>query len=182
MENRGTNAMRLTAFTDYTLRTLIYLALRPQKLVTIADIAGAYDISANHLMKVVHQLAQSGDIVTLRGQHGGLRLARPADQINLGTVVRRTEPDMEIATCFGSDPCCRIRTECVFSNILSEALPGFLAVLERYTLADLIAGRRDSLAHMLSIPDDVYPDAVALPSATEIAGESVVPSGSSVEP
>ncbi|MDR3538660.1 MAG: Rrf2 family transcriptional regulator [Acetobacteraceae bacterium] len=174
--------MRLTAFTDYTLRTLIYLGLRPQKLVTIADIAGAYDISANHLMKVVHQLAQSGDIVTLRGQHGGLRLARPADQINLGAVVRRTEPDMEIATCFGSDPGCRIRTVCVFSNILGEALQGFLAVLDRYTLADLIAGHRDSLVSLLGIPDETYPAAVALPNATEIAWESVVPSGSSLEP
>ena len=93
--------MRLTAFSDYTLRTLIYLALRPDTLCTIEEIAAAYDISANHLTKVVHQAAQAGEIATLRGQRGGMRLARRADTINIGTVLRRTEPDLDIAPCFG---------------------------------------------------------------------------------
>ena len=74
--------MRLTAYTDYTLRTLIYLALRPEKQVTIAEIAAAYGVSINHLMKVVHQLAVAGDVTTLRGQHGGLRLGRPARAVD----------------------------------------------------------------------------------------------------
>jgi Rrf2 family nitric oxide-sensitive transcriptional repressor len=161
--------MRLTAFTDYTLRTLIYLAVRPQKLVTIADIAASYDISANHLMKVVHQLAQSGDIVTLRGQHGGLRLARPASEIILGAVIRRTEPDMDIASCFGHGQCCRIQEDCLFAHALGEALQAFLGVLDRYTLADLIE-RRATLASLLGIAEFTpYPEAVSLPSATEIA-------------
>lgn len=174
--------MRLTAFTDYTLRTLIFLGLRPTKLVTIADIASAYDISANHLMKVVHQLAQSGDIATLRGQHGGLRLARPPEQINIGVVVRRTEPDMEIATCFGAHGSCRIQSECRFAQVLDEALEAFLGVLDRYTLADLLVERSDSLSRLLGITEGSYPAAVALPNATEIAWERVVPSGSSPEP
>ncbi len=147
--------MRLTAFTDYTLRTLIYLGLRPQKLVTIADIASAYDISANHLMKVVHQLAQAGDIATLRGQHGGLRLARPPGEINIGAVVRRTEPDMEIVACFGTGPCCRIQSECILAGAMDEALRAFVAVLDRYTLADMLQQRREALAGLLGIADPV---------------------------
>ncbi len=107
--------MRLTAFSDYTLRTLIYLALRPATLATIDEIAAAYAISANHLTKVVHQAAQAGDVQTVRGQGGGLRLARPPASINIGAVLRRTEPDM--------------------------ALAAFLAVMDRWTLADLVQPR-----------------------------------------
>ena len=83
--------MRLTTFSDFTLRTLTYLALHPDRFVTINEIASAYAISANHLMKVVQALAATGDVVTLRGPHGGLRLARPPEDIRLGDVIRRTE-------------------------------------------------------------------------------------------
>jgi len=131
--------MRLTAFTDYSLRTLIYLALRPERQVTINDIAGAYGISNNHLMKVVHQLAMAGDVATMRGQRGGLRLGRPAAEINVGAVVRRAEPDLHLAACFGEAECCTIQADCVLANLLGEALLAFLAVLDRYTLADLVA-------------------------------------------
>lgn len=143
--------MRLTAFTDYTLRTLIYLALRPQQLVTIADIASAYDISANHLMKVVHQLALAGDVTTVRGQHGGLRLARSPEAINLGGVVRRTEPDLELVACFGEAQSCVIQHGCVLQHALGDALQAFLAVLDRYTLADLVAPHA-TLAISLGMP------------------------------
>jgi Rrf2 family nitric oxide-sensitive transcriptional repressor len=149
--------MRLTGFTDYTLRTLIYLALQPDRLATIADIARAYQISANHLMKVVHQLAVAGDIVTTRGRRGGLRLARPALDINIGQVVRRTEPDMALVACL--DPCqgCVIQDGCVLKRALSDALGAFLAVLDRYTLADLVAPRRE-LAELLGVaPAAVLP-------------------------
>jgi len=134
--------MRLTSFTDYSLRTLIYLALQPDRLATIADIAGAYDISTNHLMKVVHQLALAGDIITLRGQHGGLRLARSPAEINVGDVVRRTEPDMALVTCFSVDQRCTIQDDCVLQHALNDALTAFLDVLDRYTLADLVAPRQ----------------------------------------
>jgi Rrf2 family nitric oxide-sensitive transcriptional repressor len=130
--------MRLTVFTDYTLRTLIYLALRPERLVTISDVAEAYQISSNHLMKVVHQLAIAGDITTVRGQRGGLRLARPPSEINLGTVVRRVEPDMNLMPCFGAQPTCIIHPECILAHAVQEALGAFLETLDRYTLADLI--------------------------------------------
>ena len=131
--------MRLTTFSDYTLRTLIFLALHPDRFVTIAEIAAAYEISANHLMKVVQTLAGSGDVVTLRGPHGGLRLARPAAEIRLGDVVRRTEPDLALTSCFGSPDQCGIQPACVLTGILGAALAAFMAVLDRSTLADLVA-------------------------------------------
>jgi Rrf2 family transcriptional regulator, nitric oxide-sensitive transcriptional repressor len=130
--------MRLTAFSDYTLRTLMYLALRPNALCTIDEIAAAYAISANHLTKIVHQAAQAGEVQTVRGQHGGLRLGRAAETINLGTVLRRTEPDLEIVPCFGSGAACAIQPACVLQNVLGDALSAFMEVLDRTTLADLI--------------------------------------------
>ena len=129
--------MRLTAFTDYTLRTLIYLALRPGELVTIAEIATAYDVSANHLMKVVHQLAQAGDIVTVRGPRGGLKLARRPEHINIGSVVRRTEPDLALAACFCGEERCTIQGQCILAEALDQAVLAFVRVLESFTLADL---------------------------------------------
>jgi Rrf2 family transcriptional regulator, nitric oxide-sensitive transcriptional repressor len=134
--------MRLTTFSDYTLRTLIYLALRPDVLCTIDEIAEAYGISANHLTKVVHQAAQAGEIVTLRGQRGGLRLGRPAETINIGAVLRRTEPDFAVAPCFGAGDACAIQPGCVLQGVLGDALAAFLAVLDRTTLADLVRPRR----------------------------------------
>lgn len=142
--------MRLTVFTDYTLRTLIYLALRPDTLVTISDVANAYQISTNHLMKVVHQLALAGDVITVRGQRGGLRLARPASEINVGAVVRRAEPDMELMPCFGSQALCVIQPECMVASAVDEALRAFLATLDRYTLEDLVRPRT-GLATLLRI-------------------------------
>jgi Rrf2 family transcriptional regulator, nitric oxide-sensitive transcriptional repressor len=134
--------MRLTAFSDYTLRALIYLALRPDKLCTIDEIAEAFDISANHLTKVVHQAALAGDIATVRGQHGGLRLGRPANTINIGVVVRRTEPDFAVAPCFNAGDACAIRPGCVLQGVLGDALEAFLTVLDKTTLADLVRPRR----------------------------------------
>lgn len=134
--------MRLTAFSDYTLRTLTYLALRPDTLCTIEEIAAAYDISANHLTKVVHQAALAGEIATVRGQRGGLKLARRAETIGIGAVLRRTEPDLDIVPCFGSGAVCAIQPACILQGALADALAAFLAVLDRTTLADLVRPKR----------------------------------------
>lgn len=134
--------MHLTSFSDYTLRTLMYLALRPDTMCTIDEIAVAYGISVNHLTKVVHQSAQAGDIQTLRGQGGGLRLARRPETINIGAVLRRTEPDLEIAPCFGAGTACVIQPACVLQGVLGDALAAFFAVLDRTTLADLVGPAR----------------------------------------
>ena len=127
--------MRLTAFSDYTLRTLICLAVRGP--ATIAEIAGLYGISEAHLTKVVHRLGVAGDIETARGRNGGIRLAKPPASINVGAVVRRTE-NMALVPCFENGPCL-ISPACVLQEMLREALAAFLAVLDRHTLADLTA-------------------------------------------
>lgn len=146
--------MRLTAFSDYTLRTLIYLALRPGTLCTIDEIANAYGISANHLTKIVHQAALAGEMQTVRGQRGGLRLGRAPEEINLGAVLRRTEQDLDLAPCFGSGAACVIQPACVLQSALGEALAAFLAVLDRMTLADLIRPRQELAALLKLEPAD----------------------------
>ena len=133
--------MRLTAFSDYTVRTLIYLALRPRVLCTIDEIACSYGISVSHLTKVVHQAAQAGEVQTVRGQGGGLRLAQPPEVIKIGAVLRRTEPDWNIVPCFGSGGACPIQPACVLQSALGNALAAFMAVLDGVTLADLIRPR-----------------------------------------
>ena len=129
--------MRLTTFSDYSFRVLIYLAAAPQALATIADIARAYDISENHLMKVVHQLARLGYVETVRGKGGGMRLARPAASIPVGEVLRATEEGFELAECMTEDAECRITRVCGLKHAFGEALEAFLRVLDGYTLADL---------------------------------------------
>ena len=143
--------MRLTNYTDYTLRTLIYLALAPDRLVTIAEVSEHYGISEAHLNKVVHRLGLSGDIETVRGKGGGLRLARPPEVIHVGEVVRRCEPDMMLVPCFGEQGDCTIKPDCVLQEAVYAALVVFLKELIRYTLADLVAPRR-KLAALLGLP------------------------------
>jgi Rrf2 family nitric oxide-sensitive transcriptional repressor len=131
--------MRLTVYTDYALRVLMYLAVKEGGLATIDEIARSYGISRNHLMKVVHQLGVAGYIETVRGRGGGLRLAKPVEAIGLGEVVRYTEPDMAIASCFKPvDAPCAIRQCCVLRRALEKARDAFVDVLESYTLSDLV--------------------------------------------
>jgi len=132
--------MRLTTFTDYTLRVLMYLAIEPKRLATIPEIAGAYGISENHLMKVVHRLARSGLIESVRGKGGGVRLVSPAAEIRLGQVIRTSEGECAIVECFSAESnTCRITPACRLSKILADAFEGFYQTLDTYTLADLIA-------------------------------------------
>ncbi len=150
--------MHLTRFTDYGLRTLIYLALAPERLAMIAEIARAYDVSEHHMTKVVHRLGQAGLVTTLRGRNGGLRLARSAAEIGIGDVVRALEPELALAECQAGGRCA-IRGACGLESILDEALGALLAVLDRYTLADIASPRhaalRARLGQVASLPDPI---------------------------
>ena len=132
--------MQLTQYTDYSLRVLIYLSLkRPDELATITDISEFYGISRNHLVKVVHNLSTHELIVTLRGKHGGLRLARPASDISIGEVVRLTESNFDIAECFNREANrCVITPMCALKNILGEARSLFMQELDRFSIADAV--------------------------------------------
>lgn len=151
--------MRLSSYTDYALRLLMYLAVQRDGLPTISEVAQVYGISKNHLMKVAHQLGLGGYIETVRGRNGGLRLGRPAEQISIGDVIRYTEQDMAIVECMerprsGEAPRefgCRLSPDCNLRSALQEALQAFLAVLDGYTLADIVRNRR-SLAALLDLP------------------------------
>lgn len=143
--------MHLTIFSDYTMRVLIYLGLRREGLVTISDVAKAYGISENHLMKVVHQLAQRGYIETIRGKGGGMRLAREPESINLGELIRLTEGDTGLLECLDRKSSCCIQPACSLIGILREAQNALFAVLGKYTLNDLLAGNQ-GLSRILMHP------------------------------
>lgn len=135
--------MKLTAFSDYTLRVLMYLAIERERLATIPEIAAAYDISENHLKKVVHQLACAGVIASVRGKGGGIRLAREPGEIRLGQIVRISEGSGAIVECLSDDPAaCRIAPVCRLTAILVSAFESLYARLDEYTLADLVSEPR----------------------------------------
>lgn len=146
--------MRLTLWTDYALRTLIYTAARGEELSTIRDIAETFDVPKTHLMKIVQRLAQQGYLETIRGRGGGIRLARAAEDIRVGAVVRDTEEELAVVGCLSETGFCRIERCCVLQSALREATEAFLGVLDRYTLADL-ASPRAALGALLGIaPSD----------------------------
>lgn len=145
--------MRLTVYTDYALRVLIYVALKRPEHATINEIAQSYLISRHHLTKVVHRLGLLGYLETARGKGGGLRLARPPSKINLAEVIRNTEDNMALVECFQSGrPRCCIQPQCVLRSALQTALDAFLKVLNRFTLQHLIKPNRQ-LMQILAIPD-----------------------------
>jgi len=129
--------MRMTLHTDYALRMLIYLAGRPGRICTVSEVADAYRLSRNHLLKVALRLRRMGFVETTRGRAGGIRLARPPAEVNLGVLVRGTEEDFSLVECMqGSGGTCVISPVCRLKGIFGEALDAYLAVLDRYTLAD----------------------------------------------
>ena len=135
--------MQLTSHTDYALRVLIYLTLHPEQLVTINELAGFFHVSKNHLVKVVHQLGVKGFVRTVRGKGGGLCLARPADQISVGSVVRELEGHFQLAECFHpqKQQLCAIQAQCGLTGLLGRALGEFLGVLDQAVLTDLVMPR-----------------------------------------
>jgi len=143
--------MRLTVYTDYALRLLTYLAVKDDGLATIAEVAESYDVSRNHMLKVAHQLGVAGYVETVRGRTGGLRLARPAADINLGDVVRNTEQDMALVPCMSpADAACAIRPSCLLKRALGRATAAFMDVLDEYSLGDLVKPRH-ALRNLLEI-------------------------------
>ena len=132
--------MRLTRYSDYAMRVLLHLGAEPERMASIASIAGAYGISRNHLMKVVHDLGKAGFVDSVRGRSGGIRLARAPEQINLGEVLRHTEEGFDLVDCAN----CIIAPACGLTAVVNEALAAFLAVFDRYSLADIL-GRKTAL-------------------------------------
>ncbi len=140
--------MKLTRYTDYSLRLLMYVALNPDKLVTIKEVAEKFSIPQNHLMKIARTLGQHKYIDAIRGKGGGLRLARPPEAINLRDLVWDMEPSLEIFDC--QKPQCPIAGDCVFKKAMMEARSGFFAALETYNLAQLVANKTVLLARLTS--------------------------------
>ena len=134
--------MRLTVHSDYSLRVLMYLAAFPDRLVTIEQIANAYGISQNHVMKVVQTLARHGFVETLRGRSGGIRLALATTEITIGAVLRATEEDFDLVECFRPESACCITPVCRLKGALSDALEAYLQVLDEWTLAELVTSRK----------------------------------------
>lgn len=142
--------MHLSRFTDYSLRILIYLGLQQDRLVTIRCISEAYGVSRNHLMKVVSLLSHMGYLKTRRGPGGGIRLARPPEQINLANVILDMEEDLVMVECFDEEGKCVITPVCRLQQIIGQALSAYINTLEVHTLQDLLEPERE-LSQLLDI-------------------------------
>ncbi len=151
--------MKLTQYTDYSLRTLLALALNPGQWLTVTEVAGAYGISRHHLVKVVAGLAERGYVETQRGKGGGMRLARAPVEIVVGTVVREMESELGVVECLEADGGhCVITPACGLKGVLARATNEFLQVLDRYTLDDL-KQQRPAVGRLLGIPVTTEPRA-----------------------
>lgn len=135
--------MQLTKYTDLSLRVMMHLALEPDQLGTIKDIAERYHVSRNHLVKVVHQLVNLGYLQSVQGRGGGITLAKPASKINVGKVVRQMENNLNVIDCEAAN--CPLTPSCILKRALNEATKSFLQVLDTYTVDDLVKNRTQLL-------------------------------------
>ena len=143
--------MRLTLYSDYSIRVLIYLAAHPTRFVSTEEISAAYGISNNHLVKVVNNLGREGFLHVKRGRKGGIALGKPASEIRVGEVIRKTEPDFHLAECLNSTSnTCPITAACHLKTHLSAASEAFLAVLDGVTLDSLVVDRTEELRRLLA--------------------------------
>lgn len=144
--------MHITRYTDYSLRVLIYLATHTDKLATISEIATSYNISKNHLMKIVQQLNVEGYVLAIRGKNGGIKLNSSPGEINIGSLVRTFEDQTKLVECFGESNQCVITPSCQLKSIFSKALESFYQTLDQYTLADLVGqSQQQKLTDLLAI-------------------------------
>lgn len=141
--------MRMTFHTDYALRILIYLALRPGQQATVGQVADAYGLSRHHLSKVAQTLRDLDLVEAIRGRSGGLRLSKAPEEINIGTLVRAAEEDLAVVECMGKGAC-RISPSCRLKGVFAEALTSFMGILDRYSLADVL-GNRAELVPLLGL-------------------------------
>ncbi|HJD61727.1 MAG TPA: Rrf2 family transcriptional regulator [Rickettsia endosymbiont of Columbicola hoogstraali] len=130
--------MQITSFTDYGLRSLIYLTYKQEKICSIKEIAEYYNISLNHLVKVIHKLVQLGYISSSKGKGGGIKIAFNPSSMKLGDIIEKLEPNMDIVECFNKDNQCRINNSCQFKHFIKEASNAFIKTLNNYTLEDAI--------------------------------------------
>lgn len=131
--------MYLSKFTDYSFRALVYLAENKDKLCTVEELAKKLEISEHHLKKIIHKLAKTDLIISMKGRTGGLKLGLDPNEINLGEVVKITEDNLNIAPCFSKDNCCPyISSECKLKGIMKDSLDAFLYEFSKYTLKDIL--------------------------------------------
>jgi len=154
--NKGVKGMHLTTYTDFSLRVLLYLGtLEEGEKTNIKEISKTFSISENHLSKIVYELGKLGLIETIRGRNGGIRLAKPPSEINIGWVIRQTEDNLSLVECFaGRENHCIVTPICHLKHIFHEALQAFLKVLDSYTLADLLQNK-DELKNLLTNALDI---------------------------
>ena len=142
--------MKLTKFSDYSLRLLLYLAVHPERVVSVREVSRAYGVSPHIIVKAVQLLVEQGLIVSVRGRQGGLRLAKEPSEINVGAVVRSTEPTLDLVECFDlATNTCPIEPACGLKGVLTQAQRAFFGVLNEHTLADFVP-RAPALIRLLS--------------------------------
>jgi Rrf2 family nitric oxide-sensitive transcriptional repressor len=142
--------LKLTKFSDYSLRLLLYLAVHPERVVSVGEVSRAYGVSPHIIVKAVQLLVEQGLIVSARGRQGGLRLAKKPSEINVGAVVRSTEPTLDLVECFDlATNTCPIEPACGLKGVLTQAQRAFFGVLDEHTLADFVP-RAPALIRLLS--------------------------------